>query len=316
LPERLNGIKKALYNMADYAVSNNINHIIFGGDIYHGKSIIHSLAQNILIDFLRNYSMLNFIIISGNHDLSDRGIGAVSALKHISSESNVTYISKPLKIGEIMYVPYSADMMIDSIKNNSARYLVSHFGLNEGLLSSGISIISDIKLSDLIGKYDIVLLGHYHRSQEIIRDDIRLYYAGSLIELDYGERDNEKRFLVVDTENDIIESISSIGFKKHFRFELTIENKEEVVEKARQLKKEGHYIQITQIEQMDISDLREEFQIINKVSQDITNRGLTSSMSMRDKLKKYLEIKKIPNEEQEDYLRIGFEIINLCSGEM
>jgi len=46
--------------------------------------------------------------------------------------------------------------------------LISHFGLSEGMLNSGMSIISDIGLKDLRGKYELVLLGHYHKPQEII----------------------------------------------------------------------------------------------------------------------------------------------------
>lgn len=312
LPERLDGIRNAMYHMSEFAINNGINTIIVGGDVLHGKSIIHALAQDIMLDYFRNNSKLNFIVIDGNHDKSGKSQSVVSALKSIDNEPNVTRISKPLQVGEIMYVPYSDDIMIDSIKKHSATYLISHFGLNEAQLNSGISISADIKLSDLIGKYKTVLLGHYHLSQEIIRDEIKLYYVGSLIELDYGERDNEKRFLVVDTEKDTVESIPSVGFKKHFRFELNAENKTEVVEKARRLKKEGHHIQMTQTENMNVSDIREEFQIINKIPKDVTNRGLTSSMSTRDKLKRYLEIKGIPENQHEEYLAIGLEVINDC----
>ena len=301
-----------MYHLSEYAINNKIDNVIIGGDILHGKSIIHAMAQSIMLDYFRNNSKLNFIVIDGNHDKSGKGSDVISALKSIDNEPNVTRISEPLKIGKILYVPYSANLMVDAIKNNSAKYLVSHFGLSEAILNSGISIVADIKLSDLIGRYETVLLGHYHLSQEIIRDDIKLYYAGSLIELDYGERDNQKRFLVVDTEKDTIESIPTVGFRKHFRFELTNENRKDIIEKARQLKKEGHHIQISQTENMNISDIREEFQIINKIPQDITNRNLTSSMSMREKLKRYLEIQEVPEEEHKEYLDIGFEIINSC----
>jgi len=316
LPERLDGIKNAMYHMAGYAINNGINSVVIGGDILHGKSIIHAVAQNIMLDFFRNHQKLNFIVIDGNHDLSGKGQNVVSALKSIDNEPNVTRISKPLQIGEIMFVPYSADIMIDSIKKNSAKYLISHFGLDEGMLNSGISIIADITLRDLIGRYKTVLLSHYHKPQEIIKEEIKLYYAGSLTELDWGERGETKRFLLVDTEKDTVESIPSVGFKKHFRFELNSENKTEVVERARQLKEEGHHIHMAQVEELDVSDIREEFQIINKIPKDVTNRGILSNMTVNEKLKRYLEIKGIPNNEWDEYLKIGFEIINDCIGNL
>jgi len=316
LPERLDGIKNAMYHLSGYANYNHINHVIIGGDILHGKSIIHALAQDIMLDYFRNNRNINFIVIDGNHDLSGKGQNVVSALKSIDNEPNVTRISKPLQVGEIMYVPYSADIMIDSIKKHSAKYLISHFGLNEGMLNSGISIISDIALKDLIGKYDTVLLSHYHKPQEIIKDEIKLYYAGSLTELDWGERGETKRFLLVDTEKDTVESIPSEGYKKHFRFELKSENKSEVVQRARELKEQGHHVHMAQVEQFDTSDIREEFQIINKIPKDVTNRGILSNMTANEKLKRYLEIKGIPNSEWDEYLKIGFEIINDCSEEV
>ena len=315
LPERLDSLKNAMYFIASYAIENNIKYIVIAGDIFHNKSIIHSLALNIFLNFLREHKDLKFIIIDGNHDLSGKAEGVVSALSCLDYEPNITYIHKPLKIGQILFVPYSCDM-IDIIKNSSSEYLISHFGLNEGMLNSGISIVADIGIKDLSGKYKTVLLGHYHKPQEIINNNISVYYTGSIIELDYGERDEDKRFLLVDTDKNIIESVSTQGYKKHYNFELTSENKEKVLIEARKLRDQGHYIQLSQKEEMDVSEIREEFKVTNKIIRDITNRGITSDMKMEDKLKKYLEIKEIPKDHIEEYLEIGFEIVNNCAEEI
>jgi len=315
LPERLDSIKNTIYFIARYAIEHNIKHIVIAGDIFHNKSIIHSLALNILLSYFRDHPDLKFIIIDGNHDLSGKADDVVSALSCLDHEPNVTRISKPLKIGQIFFVPYSYDM-IDIIKNSSADYLISHFGLNEGMLNSGISIVADISLKDLIGKYKVVICGHYHAPQNIVRDEIEFYYAGSIIELDYGERDEDKRFLIVDTEKDTIDSISTQGYKKHFNLELSNENKYEIIQKARELREQGHHVQLSQVEDMDISDIREEFKVTNRVIKDVTNRGITSNMSTEDKFKKYLEIKGIDSNQIDEYLEVGFEIINKCAEEM
>jgi len=312
LPERLHDINMVLYQMANYAVKNSIENIVISGDIFHNKSIIHSLAMNLFLFFIRSYKNLNFIIIDGNHDLSGKGADVVSALSCLDSESNVTRISQPTKIDSIMYIPYTYDM-IDIIKNNTGDYLISHFGLNEGVLNSGISVVSDVKLSDLIGRYGTVLLSHYHKSQEILRDDIRLYYVGSLIQLDWGERDDNKRFLVVDTETGEIESILTHGYKKHYEFSVTVLNREEILREARQLKEQGHHINLVKTDNdVIVDDIKNEFNIVDKTIRDITNRGLTTGMSTEEKLKKYLEIKEISEDQLNDYLSIGFEIINSC----
>ena len=134
----------------------------------------------------------------GNHDLSGRGKDAVSALKSLDNEPNVMRIGKTTTIGDLFLVPYSPDMVTD-IKNNKSKYLISHFGLSEGILNSGMSIVSDLSISDLDGRYRYVLLGHYHKPQSIKKATIDLYYVGSPIQIDWGEKNEEKRFLVVDT---------------------------------------------------------------------------------------------------------------------
>ncbi len=314
LPERLSSIKKVLYNISEYAINNNISCVVVGGDLLHNKSIIHALAQDILLDFFRNNKRLQFIVIDGNHDKADKK-GEISSLKSLDSELNVTRIFQPTKIDDIFFVPYSYNM-VDIIKNNSSKYLISHIGLSEGMLNSGISVVSDIKLSDLIGKYETVLLGHYHKPQEIIRDDIKLYYVGSPIELDWGERNEDKRFLLINTEIDRIENILTNNYKKHYQIEITTENREEILREARYLKEQGHHVNLIKTNNDVIVDnIKNEFNIIDKTVKDITNRGITIAMSTEEKLKKYLEIKEISDEELNNYLSIGFEIINSCMEE-
>jgi DNA repair exonuclease SbcCD nuclease subunit len=318
LPERLYEKKVVQENIANYCRLNEIKTIVIGGDLLHNKSIIYSLAQSILLDFFREYKDLDFIVIDGNHDLSGKGSDVVSALKSLDNEPNVRRISKATRITDesgldILIVPYSDDM-INIIKNSSAKYLISHFGLNEGTLNSGVSIISDIGLKDLIGKYQTVLLGHYHKPQEIIKNGIELYYSGSITQNDWGEKEEEKRFLIVDTETGLVQSIPTTGYRKYFDLQITSENKEEVIKKARELKEEGHNVKITRKEEVDIDDINKEFMVIDKVEKDITNRGLTSSMSIADKINRYTEINKIPEAKREMYFKEAMDIINAVSG--
>jgi len=310
LPERLSFIKNTLYNISDYCNKNNIGNIKIGGDILHNKSLIYTIAQNVILEFIRDNKNITFDILSGNHDLSGRGSSAVSALKALDNEPNVNGIHSVYKdsLNDILYVPYMKGM-VDIIKNSKSKYLISHFGLSEGILNSGISVISELKLSDLIGKYEIVLLGHYHLPQEIIRDNIKVYYSGSIIQLDLGERNEEKRFLVVDTDNDNIESIPTEGYKKHFRFSITKENEEEIIQKANELRNIGHYVEFEKKDKFDTSILEKEFRIIDKTDIDITNRGINSSMSISEKINRYLEIKEIPENQIEFYKEIANECI-------
>jgi len=309
LPERLNSIQNVLNEMATYCIEHDISTFVIGGDTLHGKSLIHALAQSIMLDFFRKYQKeLEFIILDGNHDLGGRGEGAISALKSLDNEPNVMRIGETTTIGDILFVPYHPGMVKD-IKSNKSKYLISHFGLSEGILNSGMSIISDLSITDLAGRYKYVLLGHYHKPQSIEREDITLYYVGSPIQIDWGEKNEEKRFLVVDTETEYIESIPTTGYTKYCEFTITNEDKDEVIKVAEQLKSEGHFVKLIMEETLDTSGM-DDFIVIDRREKDITNRGITTSMSMEDKLRRFLEIKEIPEDDIDEYLKVANTIID------
>jgi len=314
LPERLHSLKQALYSMGDYCYDNDINLFIIGGDIMHTKSLIYSIAQDVMIDFFEQYEDLQFLVLDGNHDLSGKGKGAISSLRSIDNITGVDWITKYPYVVDNSFtcIPYSYNI-VDQVKKSEGKILISHFGLSEAMLNSGISIISDISLNDLIGKYKLVLLGHYHRPQEIIRDDISLYYVGSPIQLDWGEKGDEKRFLVVDTDTLDVKSVPTTGYKKHVELEISSSNKSEILKLAEKEKDAGNFVKLVKTESVDIES--DQFMVVDKSEIDITNRGITSSMSEDDKLKRFMEIKEIPSDKTERYLNAGLEIINSCEGE-
>jgi len=290
---------------------------VVGGDILHGKSIIYAIAQEVMLQFFEDYSDLFFYVIDGNHDLSGKGDDVVSALRSLSKLKNVRWIpfSETYHMDtfgeDIVFVPYS-NHLPTIIKENKARILISHFGLSEGILNSGMSIISDISMKDLAGKYELVLLGHYHKPQTIVQNGVTLYYVGSLIQLDWGEKEEEKRFLVVDDKTLHVDSIPISSYKKHIEIIIDSSNVESSVKAAQQAKANGDHIKVIMKEKVDITGFGGEFNIIDKTESDITDRGITSSMSQADKLLKYLEIRDIPEKDRELYAKEAYDIIQNC----
>lgn len=314
LPERLNSIKNALHEVAMYCINNGIKHLIIGGDILHGKSIIYAIAQEIMLQFFQEYGhAIKFWVIDGNHDLSGKGQTVVSALRPLENINEVNWIrfnqTYHLKSADILFVPYSYNLP-QIVKDHKAKILISHFGLNEGVLNSGLSIISDIGMKELVGRYELVLLGHYHKPQELITKDISIYYAGSPIQLDWGEKDDEKRFLVVDTDSMDIQSIPFTKYKKFIELELKASNVEDVLKAVKDAKDAGNHIKVIMKEKVDLSGIECDFNIIDKTEYDITDRGITSSMSQNDKFRQYMNIKKLPEDKIEIYLQVAKEIVD------
>ena len=317
LPERLASIKNSLYFMADYCKQHAITKFVFGGDLMHNKSVVYSVAQKIIKQFLFDYrNHMQFYFITGNHDLSGKGKDAISSLEFLdlSGDPNWIYLNScynPAFTDNMYFVPYSYDM-VDKIKKNQydADILISHFGLSEGVLNSGISIISKLNANDLIkAGYKLVLLGHYHKPQELINNQISIYYVGSPIQLDWGEKGDEKRFLIFDDETLDVESVPIEGYKKHIELDVTEENKDDVLKIAREAKEKGHHIKLLKKDQMDDSAFSDEFRVIDKTEKDITNRGITLGMAQEERFKKYLEIEGIPEADHDEYLNESKMII-------
>ena len=316
LPERLHSIKQALYEIANHCVKNDIRVVVIGGDVLHGKSVIYAIAQEIMLQYFQDFEdLIKFYVIDGNHDLSGKGDDVVSALRPLKNVHNVKWIpySETYRMKEqgVLFVPYSTKLP-EIIVDNRENILVSHFGLSEGILNSGMSIVSDISVSDLVGRYELVLLGHYHKPQEIIRSDIALYYSGSLIQLDWGEKGDEKRFLVVDTDTLDVQSIPITQYKKHIEIEIKEGSVEEALEAAKQARADGDHVKVIMREKVDLTEFKGEFNVVDKTDADITDRGITSSMSQADKIKKYLEIKEIPEDQHDLYMKEAFDIIQEC----
>lgn len=316
LPERLTSINKVLHQMADYCLQNEIQFFVIGGDVYHTKSIIHSMAQSILFDFIKNYPQIQFIILDGNHDLSDRGESPISALKPLRECENVLWVEhkKPVKIENVYFAPYSKQLG-EYIKEGNADILISHFGLNEGKLNSGISIVSEFGMKDL-QKYKLVLLGHYHKPQEITMGSTTAYYVGSPIQLDWGEKGDEKRFLVVDSQTLVVESVPTVGYKKHIEIEINSSNKNKVLKEAEKILESGDYVKLIKTDDVDLGKKVEQFNVIDKTEKDVTDRGISSTMSQDERMKRYLEIKKIPQENIESFMKIGLSIIERVEREL
>lgn len=304
LPLRLSLIIQSLDFVVEKCRNIGITNFDILGDLIHDKSIIYTIAQEAFEDFLKRNKDKSFRIISGNHDMSSTGELQKSAISVFSEYENVECISyQPQIIGNITYIPYS-DKFLEIIKETDPNtILISHLGLNEAMLQSGLSKIDKISIRDL-SKFDLAILGHYHKPQYIEGSKTDVYYAGSLIHRDWNDKNEQKRFLVYDTESLQVESINIEGLREFKEFVINEEDdKTQVLRLAEIATNDGHIVRIKNKSQTKISDdLSGGVLVIEQQEIDITNRGIEITQTTDQQLKKFLEIKEIPEEEREDYL--------------
>jgi len=314
LSEKLNSLVTTINNMIQYGRENKIKNQVVGGDVLHNKSVVHTFAMSVLIDLFKNNSDIEFILLNGNHDESSRSSDSVSGLKALDFIPNVHVISEVEKIENILFVPWKHSTK-ELFQKEKSDYLLSHFGLSEAMLNSGISIVSDISMKDL-SNFKYVLLGHYHKNQYLKNEHTELYYSGSVIQIDWGEKNEEKRFLIVDTIKNTIKSIPTIGYKKYIELEINNDNRVEIIKEVEKYKKDGNKVKLLIKNEFSyVDDIPKDIIVVDKQEKDITQRGLTSGMSSADRLIRYMEIKGIPVGKQTEYKNIALDIIDKVSSE-
>jgi DNA repair exonuclease SbcCD nuclease subunit len=313
LPLRLSGIIKVLHNICVFCEKNDITHVDVAGDLNNDKDIIYTDAQNAFVYILTLFPKLHFTLISGNHDMSSSGEYQTSSIQALSGYPNVHCIFKPTIIDNITFIPFGKDMIKNVDNADSNSILISHFGLNEAQLQSGISIVSDIKINQLL-KFNLVLLGHYHKPQELYKNDTRLFYIGNPVHFNWNDKNEKKRFLVYDTKTLEVKSFNLSGFVEYREFIVDDNTKDikSILDEAVKLKNEGHHVRVRKLTDTKIQTdpIHDDLIIVNENTKKHQERGIKMTMSQNEIYKKYLTYKQIQNNEHEEYLKVLDEVLN------
>jgi DNA repair exonuclease SbcCD nuclease subunit len=315
LPLRLVEILNSVEQMCEYARENDIKDVIIGGDLNDTKGLASVRAFVLFNELVKRYDDMTFFILHGNHDsVASEYNNKESAVQLISGNNNVINIVDPTTFKNILFIPYSKNIL-EEIKNNKTEehnILVSHFGLNEASLSTGISLQTSISVNHLT-QFKLVLLGHYHKPQHIENNETSIYYVGSPIPVRRDEVDETKRFLVVDSETCEVNAVNIEGYRKYFQFIINedsdIKSMKEDIEKY---KNAGHYVVVKNMLSnipKEFEDVIESVQYVDLYEPDVNIRGIDVSMSIENQLKKYIELENVHEEDREEYYKVGLECV-------
>lgn len=185
------GLKQAVLNDKD-------NLLVCLGDFYHLRYKIDVEIQNNVFDYFNDLKMNNIdvILLVGNHDqINEKGD---HALKPFSELSNVTVIENPCIYMNYIWLPYRKDkqILIDflNLAPNSDVVFIHH-GI-QGFEKSN-SIIDSDGINYSFHNFNNVICGHYHKRQNIGN----VYYVGSPYQINAGEANQEKGYMVYPTYN-------------------------------------------------------------------------------------------------------------------
>lgn len=208
---RLKDGLEVLDRVREYAVANQIEWVLFGGDLFHKRQVLSVQTFNLASDAIRRFKRdgLKLILLRGNHDMANRD-GSVHSLHSLRGVAKVVSEPESIELEKgvwVTCVPYydraeQTLMGLDRRPAGAEYHLgLCHAGVNGA--STGpfeYQPLEQLKPDDLpMERYDFLWFGHYHKRQQI-GDHKRAWYIGSPMQIARGEQGSKKGFIVFDTE--------------------------------------------------------------------------------------------------------------------
>ena len=213
--DRLQNCLDALKWVFQTAVDQNIDTLLFAGDLFHDRQKIDVLTYQRTFEVFQKYftnNKLKLYLLLGNHDLWHATKWDVSSVTPFSALPGVEIVDNPcvyeIKGKKIGFLPYTHNPIEDS-KMLHGEILIAHVAIDDALWNVMYGIHADITIEhdgdmvkvgpEIFDKWKRVFLGHYHAEQKL---NETVEYIGSPFQLSYGEAFQHKHIIVYDVDTD------------------------------------------------------------------------------------------------------------------
>jgi DNA repair exonuclease SbcCD nuclease subunit len=210
---RLRDQARVLDQIAMYCEHNPVDHIVFGGDLFHTHGKIDAGVLKVAyegIDRILEKSDVGMDLIVGNHDTADKSM-KVHALHWIESFAQIKVVDTMTHDALFSYLPYTEDKaVIEKFFQDANSTCFMHQGIAGVPMGSGFLINEAFSL-DMVPDYvDQVFTGHYHKHSN---PSDKVTVIGSTLQLTWADKGDKRGFLIYDTETGEIEHIESVAPK-------------------------------------------------------------------------------------------------------
>lgn len=202
-PKKLKTFQTTLRGLTMLAITYGNRMVVVAGDIFDDRYNTPPSVVLVLLEEL-NWALdrgVKWVLLPGNHDIASKSQYSHTLLR--TFERHATVITQPIIIradsGALMFFapwrkPRDLQADLDMLAFQAAtlvgspKVLITHTAIKEGSLgASDFQAESGIKTEDLHPEaYDLVLVGDYHREQQLADN---VWYLGSVTEQTYGDRD-------------------------------------------------------------------------------------------------------------------------------
>jgi len=216
LNSRLKDNLSILDTMAKSTIDNHIDVVVIAGDIFDKINPSEKLRKLFVDHFVSPLikNNIGLIILMGNHDTN---LDTVSFESEISILNSAGYdgivLIREVSVLEFngkkaVFIPYGMESQIDEENKERISYIFGHAGIKDAITGVGVKKRDGEEINkNVFRNYIYSFQGHYHKPQIIKVGNCIIYYIGSTQVRDYGEREDIKRYLILDTETDKVESV-------------------------------------------------------------------------------------------------------------
>lgn len=230
--KKLDDVLSVLDDMNEKAKEHGADAMVVAGDLFDQKGTIRAEVYNAVWERIRD-AEIPYYILAGNHGKSSRtvlgddhpGDDTVYAMDDLEDVETVT--GRRLFVDEkfggegsdvtAFFQPYVEDVedLVERLSSaevggSGRNVLFGHFGIADAEM--GPAQVQDrdwMDSGDAVFKdFDWVFAGHYHRPQNFGE---KVWIPGSPLQHSFGEREQQKRMLFLDTEDGSVESVSVDG---------------------------------------------------------------------------------------------------------
>ena len=207
---RLLGQQSVLQHIRRYCKENNIDRIVFCGDLFHTHGRIETEVLEVAV---KEFSALSRIaecfMLVGNHDMKSKD-GAINACNIFTDLGwSVVTPRQYYTASDMAFFSYTDDLetfqfFMDRLDK---KYVFMHQGVQSVPVGSGFEIPNEFLKPDNIPKcVKFLFTGHYHRHQKV---STKLIVIGSPMQHTWSDSGDKKGWVVLDTDKESWKFVSS-----------------------------------------------------------------------------------------------------------
>lgn len=210
-PSHFEMSKKVLTLIEETIDAYKPEYLINLGDTFHTKNNVHASIQSMYHDFIARVSKkVKVIQLVGNHDWGIQY--SVHPFLSLKQFENVNIVEDVFVMDKCAFISYAREKtrfqeMLEKAGTGIER-VFAHMDMNGYTPGSGWEEISPYFDEDYFVNYKQIISGHLHLAQnKTLKSGTEIIFVGSSYTTDFGESDQEKRFLLMDLATGYWESI-------------------------------------------------------------------------------------------------------------